>query len=129
VLLGLVERYNVFAIITTNYLDNIDPAFLRRMKYIVRFELPDAKQREQIWKKLIPPKMPLDSKVNLKKLAYNYSFSGGEIKNAIQRAATSAILNTKRQMVTMNHLINACEAIVNVRGTDKSQIGFKKQAG
>jgi SpoVK/Ycf46/Vps4 family AAA+-type ATPase len=69
VLLGLVERHNTFAILTTNCFENIDSAFFRRIRYIVEFSKPGPDMRGRIWKTLMPPKLPLEESVDLQELA------------------------------------------------------------
>ncbi len=54
-LLQEIERYDGIAILSTNLLSNFDDAFLRRLQYIVRFSLPDAGQREMLWRQALPP--------------------------------------------------------------------------
>ncbi|MCD7738368.1 MAG: AAA family ATPase, partial [Lachnospiraceae bacterium] len=44
-LLQEVEAYDGVSVLATNYKHNIDPAFFRRMKYIVEFQFPDADTR------------------------------------------------------------------------------------
>ncbi|MBR5578986.1 MAG: ATP-binding protein, partial [Lachnospiraceae bacterium] len=58
-LLQEVEAYDGVSVLATNYKHNIDPAFFRRMKYIVEFQFPDADTREMLWKTTIPKGTPL----------------------------------------------------------------------
>jgi len=54
-LLQEIEQYDGTAILSTNLLSNFDEAFLRRLQYIVRFNLPDAALREALWRQALPP--------------------------------------------------------------------------
>ena len=47
-LLQRLERYDGLAIMATNLLRNIDPAFLRRIHVIVEFPVPEAPERRRI---------------------------------------------------------------------------------
>lgn len=53
-LLQEIEQYDGVALLSTNLLNSFDDAFLRRLQYIVRFTLPDAALREQLWRRALP---------------------------------------------------------------------------
>ena len=91
VLLKELEAFNGVVIFATNLAVNFDPAFERRIRTHVRFEMPGLDEREQIWKVQIhPTKTPLAADVNFHELAERYEVSGGDIKNAVLKAATMA---------------------------------------
>src|SRR5204863_7641168 len=48
-LLQRMEAYRGLAILTTNFKSVLDSAFLRRIRFVVTFPLPDAAQRHAIW--------------------------------------------------------------------------------
>jgi SpoVK/Ycf46/Vps4 family AAA+-type ATPase len=129
VLLNLIERNNVFAILTTNHLDGIDYAFFRRMRFIVEFVNPDYELRLKLWKKLMPEKLPLSEEISIEKLAKDFPFNGGDIKNAIIRAATRKAIHLDTQIkIEMNDFIAACKEISNVKyGGKKKKIGFNQE--
>jgi SpoVK/Ycf46/Vps4 family AAA+-type ATPase len=55
------------------------------------FEMPGPREREMIWQaQLHPTKTPLADDVDFKELAERYAISGGEIKNAVLKAAHMA---------------------------------------
>src|SRR5439155_5780996 len=56
-LLERMERFKGLAILATNRRKDLDEAFLRRLRFIVEFPLPDIEQREEIWRKVIPPRV------------------------------------------------------------------------
>ncbi len=91
VLLKELEAFNGVVIFATNLAVNFDPAFERRIRTHVLFEMPGVDEREQIWKVQIhPSKTPLADDVNFRALAERYAVSGGDIKNAVLKAATIA---------------------------------------
>ena len=49
-----MEAYEGLAILTTNMRQNLDSAFLRRLRFIVEFPRPDVAAREQIWRFCLP---------------------------------------------------------------------------
>lgn len=89
-LLQKLEEFQGIAILTTNFPENIDPAFSRRIRFKVAFMFPDAEQRADLWAKLIPAKAPREGDLGIHQLARDYDFSGGNIQNAILRAAFRA---------------------------------------
>ncbi|MHC5826691.1 MAG: ATP-binding protein, partial [Nostoc sp.] len=51
-LLQRMETYRGLAILTTNFKDAIDPAFMRRIRFVVQFPFPDVVQRLEIWQRI-----------------------------------------------------------------------------
>jgi SpoVK/Ycf46/Vps4 family AAA+-type ATPase len=91
VLLRELEAFNGIVIFATNLAANFDPAFERRIRTHVLFEMPGIEERTQIWQLQIhPKKTPLASDVNFRRLAERYVVSGGDIKNAVIKAAGAA---------------------------------------
>jgi SpoVK/Ycf46/Vps4 family AAA+-type ATPase len=91
VLLKELESFNGVVIFATNLAVNFDPAFERRIRTHVLFEMPGVDEREQIWRvQFHPDKTPLADDVNFRVLAERYAVSGGDIKNAVLKAATMA---------------------------------------
>lgn len=107
-LLQEMEAYDGVCVLATNYKHNIDPAFFRRMKYIVEFQFPNADTREMLWRTTIPKTTPLDEDVDIRYLAEKYEFAGGNIKNCILNAAFLAAADpTANGNVCMRHYLNA----------------------
>jgi SpoVK/Ycf46/Vps4 family AAA+-type ATPase len=91
VLLQELERYTGVVIFATNLAANFDPAFERRIRTHVLFELPGETERAQIWKaQLHPFRTPLAPDVDFGALAQHYEVSGGDIQNAVLKAALAA---------------------------------------
>jgi SpoVK/Ycf46/Vps4 family AAA+-type ATPase len=91
VLLQELERYSGVVIFATNLAANFDPAFERRVRTHVLFEMPEASEREQIWRvQMHPARTPLAADVDFRALALRYEVSGGDIRNAVLKAALAA---------------------------------------
>jgi SpoVK/Ycf46/Vps4 family AAA+-type ATPase len=91
VLLRELEAFNGVVIFATNLAANFDPAFERRIRTHVLFEMPGVEEREQIWRVQIHPgRTPLADDVDFRALAERFDASGGDIKNAVLKAATAA---------------------------------------
>ena len=81
----------------------LDPAFQRRLRFVVQFPFPDRAQREQIWRGIFPAATPLDG-VDCAKLA-RLNMAGGGIRNIALNAAFLAA--AAGSPVTMPHLLQA----------------------
>ncbi|MGZ8392273.1 MAG: ATP-binding protein [Gemmatimonadales bacterium] len=91
VLLHELEGFPGVVIFATNLAANIDPAFERRVRTHILFEMPDVDERERIWTvQLHARKTPLAPDVDFRALAEAYPRSGGDIKNAVLKAAQIA---------------------------------------
>ncbi len=89
VMLMLMNDYQDFIIFATNFIENFDPAFMRRISTHVKFKLPDLECRKKIWKHYILPTMP--NNIDIDEIAEKYDgISGSDISNAILMAAFKA---------------------------------------
>jgi SpoVK/Ycf46/Vps4 family AAA+-type ATPase len=59
-LLQRMESYQGLAILATNMKNALDPAFTRRIKFIVDFPFPDEKSKAEIWRRVFPASTPTD---------------------------------------------------------------------
>src|SRR5437899_8901491 len=111
VLLRELEAFNGVVIFATNLASNFDPAFERRIRTHVRFEMPGLDERERIWKVQIhPSRTPLARDVDFRALAERFAISGGDIKNAVLKAATAAAAEPvadKEKRIHQRHLERA----------------------
>jgi SpoVK/Ycf46/Vps4 family AAA+-type ATPase len=91
VLLKELETFKGVVIFATNLAANFDPAFERRIRTHVLFEMPGVDEREQIWRVQMHPTLtPLADDVDFRALAETYTVSGGDIRNAVLKAAMAA---------------------------------------
>lgn len=101
-LLQKMEEYDGLTILATNYKQNLDEAFMRRIHYIVRFPFPDAEQRERLWRTCMPADMPAED-LDIPLLARSFELAGGPIKNIVLTAAYLAAADGSP--VTMRHIL------------------------
>ena len=99
-LLQRMEEYQGLAILTTNLKDSIDTAFLRRIRFIVKYSFPDSKQRQEIWRRIFPKNTPTES-LEYPKLA-RLNVAGGNIRNIALNAAFIAA--DAGEAVMMKHI-------------------------
>lgn len=86
-LLQEIERFEGTVLLTTNLETNIDRAFERRILFKIDFPNPEQAERERIWQILLPQAVPREDDIDFNFLAETYDLTGGQIKNAIIRAA------------------------------------------
>ena len=100
VLLTLMNNHSELLIFATNFIENYDPAFMRRIIAHIEFTLPDHNARKRLWKKYIPQKMPC--KIDYLKITeHSDGLSGSDIANAVKKVAFSAA--RKKQSVIYNN--------------------------
>ena len=109
-LLQEMEAYDGVCVLATNYKHNIDPAFFRRMKYIVEFQFPNEDTREMLWTTTVPKTTPLGDDVDFRFIAEKFEFAGGNIKNCVLNAAFLAAEDeTAGGKVCMRHYLKAIQ--------------------
>jgi len=104
-ILQRIEEFDGIVIMATNYVQNIDPAFARRIRYILNIQMPTAEVRYEIWKNLLEGDISTAKDIDLDFLAEQFELSGGNIKNIVLNAAYRAA--TEKVPVSMSHLINS----------------------
>jgi hypothetical protein len=107
-LLQRIEAYRGLAVLTTNLKENLDAAFLRRLRFIVDFPMPDAEHRLAIWTKMFPEEAPVAQEVDVSALARELPLSGGSIEQSVLNAAFKAA--ESGGLIRMNHLVAATRA-------------------
>lgn len=86
----LLQRLETFAgivILATNLRANLDPAFMRRMQFIIDFPMPQQAERERLWRRNLPLPEWCDDGLDIAMLAERFRFAGGNIRNAAVAAA------------------------------------------
>ena len=81
-LLQKMEEHSGAVMLATNFRQNIDEAFLRRLDFVVDFPFPEAEYRAEIWRRMLPDAAPLADDIDVERLAERYKLSGGGIRNA-----------------------------------------------
>ena len=102
-LLQKMEEYEGIAIFTTNLGNNIDDAFVRRLRFIIGFPFPKEPERHQIWQKIFPDKTPRSVDLDLEFIARCFKIASGNIRNIALAAAFCAAAEASE--ITMPHLI------------------------
>jgi SpoVK/Ycf46/Vps4 family AAA+-type ATPase len=114
-LLQRMESHDGVVVMTTNSETAIDPAFRRRIRFRVRFPAPDEAQRALLWQGMVPREAQLAADVDWRQLAQRYPLAGGNIMNALVRAATAAA--AEGSAIRQDHLLRAAQL-------EHSEMGF-----
>jgi len=84
-LLERMERFKGLAILATNRKKDLDEAFLRRLRYIIDFPMPETEERLRIWRQATPEGVEV-SGVDFDFLARQFQLSGGNIRSIVFNA-------------------------------------------
>ena len=95
-ILQRVEQFEGIVVLSTNFYNNIDKAFLRRMKYVLKYQIPDEALRRSIWESCLPSEEFRET-LDMDFLAAGFEFTGGMIKNVVLNACVMAVYE-KRQL-------------------------------
>lgn len=106
-ILQRIEQFDGIVVLATNLYSGIDKAFLRRMKYVIKYQSPDAAMRRRIWESCLPPELPREA-LDLDFLSKQFDLTGGLIKNVIYAACVMAVHDNK--ILCMKHVLNAVRA-------------------
>jgi SpoVK/Ycf46/Vps4 family AAA+-type ATPase len=104
-LLQKMEAYPGAVILATNFRQNMDDAFLRRLDVVVDFPFPEREDRERIWRLVLPAAAPVAADIDVAFLADRFKLSGGGIRNCSLTAAFLAA--DEESAIGMEHLIRA----------------------
>jgi hypothetical protein len=107
-LLQRMEAYRGLAILTSNMRQSIDPAFLRRLRFIIEFPRPDAEAREKIWRQCLPAGAHALDDAAFRQLARKVDTTGGHIRQITLRAAFIAA--AAGSLITLEHIVPATRA-------------------
>lgn len=104
-LLQRVEAYDGVVILASNFARNLDEAFVRRIRFILEFALPDEKERRRIWEQIWPVGVPRAEGLDLNFMAKRFELTGGYIRNIALSAAFLAA--AEGGVVNLQHLLHA----------------------
>jgi len=104
-LLQRMEAYRGLAILTSNRKEDIDTAFMRRIRFALTFPFPDPSSRSEIWRRIFPPQTPTQG-LDYCKLG-QLKVSGGNIRNIALNAAFFAA--DADELVGMKHILQGVQ--------------------
>jgi hypothetical protein len=104
-MLQKIEEYEGVCVLATNFLQNFDEAFKRRLKFIVEFPFPNREYRYKLWHSVFPSHTPLSKDLDYDYLARHFELSGSSIKNIAVNAAFIAASGSRQ--VGMKEILQA----------------------
>lgn len=105
VLLKLLDEYSGIILFTTNFIQNIDSAFFRRIATHIKFPLPTKEIRLKLWQHYLVPKLPLGGvKEEMAETLSDISdLSGADISMCVLKAALHTAVNNET-LLTLGEL-------------------------
>ena len=103
-LLQRMERFRGVAILATNRRKDLDDAFLRRLRFVLEFPVPDAPERKRIWKSAIPEEVD-GASLDFEFLARQFALSGGHIRSIILHACLQSAGRSSERTLSMDTLM------------------------
>jgi len=108
-LLQRMEEHDGAVILASNFKENIDDAFLRRINSNVEFPRPDRESRAEIWRSIFPEEAPVGD-LDIAFLS-RFEITGGNIKNVALTASFLAADDERdgdeAKTVEMRHVVRA----------------------
>jgi hypothetical protein len=118
----LLQRMDTFrgvAVLATNRKNDLDTAFVRRLKVIVDFTAPSVGERRRLWQLAVPAAtgagVPVSTGIDYDWLAAELDFTGAEIKSVALDAAFCA--HQAGQLIDGGHLLAAARRELAKRGS------------
>lgn len=108
-LLQRMEAFEGITVLATNLRGNLDPAFARRLHFMVHFPDPDVATRRRLWEHHLAqlPGTAAEDPVDLDLLAGALELAGGDIRNIVLAATYDAV--ARRRPLGMSELRVAAE--------------------
>ncbi len=103
-LLQRVEQFNGLVILTSNFKNNIDDAFLRRFNSIIRFSKPTVEERIKLWTNSVPKNVYVETDL-IQLIGKQYELTGAQIIAAIMHASLLALEEESNYLSKENLLL------------------------
>ena len=97
-LLQRIENFPGVVLLATNLKSNIDSAFARRFQSMVKFAMPGAKEREQLWRQAFANSERVAADICFKSIAREYELAGGAIINVLRHSSLMAMRKGSEQV-------------------------------
>lgn len=122
-LLQKIEEYNGMSILATNYYQNFDSAFVRRITYAAHLESPGEELRYILWSTMLPREAETEPDIDYHFLAKQFKLSGSNIKAILYSAAYMA--GAEGRKLGMAHIARALQYEYKKQGRliDGSEFG------
>ena len=110
-LLQRIERFDGIAVLATNRRQDLDTAFVRRLRFVIEFLAPRPEERLALWQRALLPTAPngeaILDEIDWRYLSDRLNMTGAEIKGTALGAAFMARAEGKR--IGMRHVLAAAQ--------------------
>jgi SpoVK/Ycf46/Vps4 family AAA+-type ATPase len=103
-LLERMERFKGLAILASNRKKDLDEAFLRRLRFVIDFPLPEAAERKRIWTQVIPDGVD-GSALDVDFLARQFQLAGAHIRSVVFNACLQSAAGGDGKRLTMEQVL------------------------
>jgi hypothetical protein len=108
-LLERMERFKGLGVLATNRKQDLDEAFLRRLRFVIDFPLPGEAERQRIWRQMIPPQVEA-TELDFDFLARQFPLAGGHIRSIVFHACLQSADDRGRRRLTMRPILAAVKS-------------------
>lgn len=117
-LLQRMENYSGLLLLSTNFKNNLDEAFLRRFHSVIEFAMPNNEAKQHLWQSAWQGPTYLSKDIDLTLLAESFEFSPAQIANIAELSVLYTL--TENQSVVDEAILS--RAIL--RELDKHSAGY-----
>lgn len=118
-LLQRIEKFDGLTILASNFENNMDDAFKRRIDVSVNVIRPTEPTRKVLWEHYLPKNITFESDELLQHLTKEYSYTGANIRN-IMKNVIMALYDRKETVITYS-LLSTYLLIENEKAFGKNQ--------
>ncbi|HRR01060.1 MAG TPA: AAA family ATPase [Candidatus Cloacimonas sp.] len=104
IFLEKMETFPKILVVTSNLVQNLDPAMSRRFHYKLDISAPDQACGMKLWKLQLPATIPGAADLDLESMAGEFRFTGGQIRIVVQNACQSAFSRGSQAKLTLDDL-------------------------
>ena len=117
-LLQRMEQFDGVAILATNRKNDLDKAFVRRIRFMIDFQQPGPPERRTLWQRALQQRSPageeLLAPMDWDLLANKLELTGADIASAALNAAFLA--RSQGSRITMEHVVHAARRELSKHG-------------
>ncbi|MDZ4121516.1 MAG: ATP-binding protein, partial [Candidatus Cloacimonadaceae bacterium] len=104
IFLEAMETFTGVLILTSNLVQNLDPAMSRRFHYKLQIPAPELAERIKLWKIHLSQSIPGAQDIDIRSLAESFVFTGGQISTVILNACHQAASRVQEQILLFSDL-------------------------
>ncbi len=114
-LLKIFDEYDGIVIFTTNFVQNFDMAFLRRIFSNIEFELPNLEARKKLWSHYLLGTLPIDNRNEvIIQISQEEELTGSDIATIVLKAAVD-VAEFNGKCIDKDMLINIVKEVKKVK--------------